>query len=233
MAEVKKGPPKKDSKKPAPPAESPHKVPILIIIWFVILCFLVSYLSTRLGFASVYDLGNAILLFTANIIEPLSFISVFISLILLMAIIYTSFLMGELKKEAKAKIESGRDSSKSANSAGGPADVAIPAGHQNEKWVKIKNHIESGSSNDWRLAIIEADVLLEEMLEKMGYHGNGIGEMLKTVEESDFHTLDDAWEAHKVRNNIAHQGSDYALSSAEAKKVIGLYQKVFEEFFYI
>lgn len=231
MADAKKGGSKKDSKKPAPPAPSPHRVPILIIIWVVIICFFVSFISSRLGFASVYDFGNAILLFVANIIEPLSFISVFISLILLMAIIYTSFLMGELKKEIKAKLESGRESSK--ETSGGPADVAIPAGHENEKWVKIKNHIESGNPNDWRLAIIEADILLEEMLEKMGYQGNGIGEMLKTVEKSDFHTLDDAWEAHKVRNNIAHQGSDFSLSSAEAKRAIDMYQRVFEEFFYI
>ncbi len=233
MAEVKKGPPKKDFKKPAPPAESPHKVPILIIIFVVIACLLVSFISTRLGFSSVYDFGNAILLFTANIIEPLSFISVFISLIFLMGIIYTSFLMGELKKEAKDKLESGRDSGKATAGAGGPADVSIASGHPNEKWLKVQNHIESGNPNDWRLAIIEADIMLEEMLEKMGYHGNGIGEMLKSVEESDFHTLNDAWEAHKVRNNIAHQGSDYALSSTEAKRAIGMYQRVFEEFFYI
>ena len=80
---------------------------------------------------------------------------------------------------------------------------------------------------------MEADIMLEEMLNKMGYKGNGIGEMLKQIEESDFITLNKAWEAHKVRNNIAHRGGDQVLSKDEAERVVGLYKKVFEEFYYI
>ncbi len=103
----------------------------------------------------------------------------------------------------------------------------------NEKWTKILTHIESANANDWALAIIEADIILGEILEKMGYHGEGIGEMLKSAEKGDFKTLDQAWEAHKIRNAIAHQGSDFAMNQREAKRVIGLYRQVFEEFYYV
>jgi hypothetical protein len=75
--------------------------------------------------------------------------------------------------------------------------------------------------------------MLGDILNRMGYQGDSIGEQLKGVEESDFLTLNDAWEAHKVRNQIAHQGSDYPLSERDAKRIIGLYKKVFSEFFYI
>ncbi len=101
------------------------------------------------------------------------------------------------------------------------------------KWDRVKNHIESENENDWRQAIIEADIMLGELLTKMGYKGEGIGEQLKRVEKSDFNTLDDAWEAHKVRNRIAHDGSDYVINKSEAKRVIDLYRKVFDEFYYI
>lgn len=103
----------------------------------------------------------------------------------------------------------------------------------NEKWTKVLTHIESVNSNDWMLAIIEADIILGEILEKMGYQGESIGEKLKRVERADFQTLDQAWEAHKVRNAIAHQGSDFVIDQREAKRIVGLYRQVFEEFFYI
>ncbi len=102
----------------------------------------------------------------------------------------------------------------------------------NKRWAKIQGLIRSYNSNDWKQAIIEADIILDEMLKKMGYKGDSIGERLKTVEPSDFTTLDSAWEAHKFRNRIAHS-SDYNLSKDEAEDVIKLYEEVFKEFFYI
>lgn len=101
------------------------------------------------------------------------------------------------------------------------------------RWKKITEHMESENENDWKQAILEADIILGEILEKMGYQGDGIGEKLRRVEKADFHTLDQAWEAHKIRNIIAHEGASYTLTQYEAKRVTALYKQVFEEFFYI
>lgn len=103
----------------------------------------------------------------------------------------------------------------------------------NARWSQIEKHIESDSPNDWRLAIIEADIMLDEMVKSMGYHGDSLGERLKGIEQSDFTTIDAAWEAHKVRNQIAHAGSDYILTQREARRIINLYRQVFQEFQYI
>lgn len=103
----------------------------------------------------------------------------------------------------------------------------------NEKWEIVIEHIESENANDWRLAILEADIVLGEMLDKLGYQGDGIGEQLKSVNKSDFITIDDAWEAHKIRNLIAHEGASFLITEREAKRAIGLYKKVFEEHRYI
>lgn len=101
---------------------------------------------------------------------------------------------------------------------------------KNKKWETVLGYLNSGNSSDWRLAIIEADVMLEELLRNRGYLGDSIGEMLKSVDGNDFLTLDDAWEAHKVRNEIAHAGQDYQVNERETKRVIALYEKVFKEF---
>ncbi|HCB35062.1 MAG: hypothetical protein A2W52_02210 [Candidatus Taylorbacteria bacterium RIFCSPHIGHO2_02_49_25] len=103
----------------------------------------------------------------------------------------------------------------------------------NKRWERILDRLDSPKESDWRLAVLEADVLLDEMVTHMGYHGDSLGERLRSVEKSDFVTLDKAWEAHAVRNKIAHEGSAFPLANREAKRVIGLYEEVFREFHYI
>ncbi len=100
----------------------------------------------------------------------------------------------------------------------------------NPKWEKVVNHIESLNESDWRIAIIEADIMLGELLEKLSLPGDTIGDKLKAVEKSDFKTLDDAWEAHKIRNRISHDGQTFMMNQRDAKIVIGLYENVFKEF---
>jgi hypothetical protein len=104
---------------------------------------------------------------------------------------------------------------------------------ENKKWDQIQKHIASMNPSDWRVAILEADILLYEMLDQMGYDGDTIAEKLKLIEASDFNTLDLAWRAHKVRNAISHEGSSYEMSYEQAQNTIELYKKVFEEFYFI
>lgn len=100
-----------------------------------------------------------------------------------------------------------------------------------EKWEKVAKLIESDNESDWRQSILEADIILGLLLIKLGYKGESIGEQLRRVVKGDFNTLDQAWEAHKIRNIIAHEGSAYPLTKYEARRIINLYQAVFKEFF--
>lgn len=102
-----------------------------------------------------------------------------------------------------------------------------------KKWRLVMEHMESQNPNDWRQAVMEADIMLSDLLTRLGYRGEGIGEQLKRVEKGDFATLNDAWEAHKVRNRLAHDGTAYAFSKHDALSVINMYKRVFEEFMYI
>lgn len=104
---------------------------------------------------------------------------------------------------------------------------------RNERWERVMTHVSSDNPNDWRLGIIEADVMLDELVTRIGYRGASLGDKLKQVETSDFLTLDAAWEAHKTRNRIAHSGSDFILTQREAKRIIALYEEVFKEFHYL
>ena len=101
---------------------------------------------------------------------------------------------------------------------------------QNPKWKLVEDHMNSDDASKWKLAILEADIILNELLDSLQLHGESIGEKLKAVESSDFDHIEQAWEAHKIRNAIAHQGSEFLITQREAKRVIALYKSVFDEF---
>ncbi len=97
------------------------------------------------------------------------------------------------------------------------------------RWAKVETHALSANPNDWRIAIIDADIMLGEVLHKAGFRADSIGEQLKMVAKGDLLTLDQAWEAHKARNMIAHAGPDFVLTERETKRVLGMFKQVFVE----
>lgn len=98
--------------------------------------------------------------------------------------------------------------------------------NEHPKFAVIQGYMSSQSEALWRIGIMEADNLLFETLRDKGYRGEGLGEMLKTA---SFKTIDLAWDAHKLRNRIAHEGSNFELIEREAKRAFVLYESVFRE----
>ena len=104
---------------------------------------------------------------------------------------------------------------------------------RNPRWDKVLNLVFSANSANWRLAVIEADSMLDALMDQMSFKGENLGEKLKNADRDRFYGLSLAWEAHAVRNKIAHEGSSFNLSGNEAKRVITLYEQIFREFGYI
>jgi hypothetical protein len=104
------------------------------------------------------------------------------------------------------------------------SDAPITEDVHNKRWVNVQTLINSHNVNDWKQAILEADIILDEMLEKMGYQGESIGAKLKQIESSDFMTLNQAWEAHKMRNRIAHKGTQFVLTRGDAERARVLFR---------
>lgn len=104
---------------------------------------------------------------------------------------------------------------------------------KNLRWQDVLTHSDSDRPNDWKLAIIEADIILDELLNTLGYAGTTIGEKLKSVSPASFTTINQAWRAHNVRNRIAHEGADFNLSQMEARQTVAEYKMVFDEFNFI
>ncbi|MEN9552211.1 MAG: hypothetical protein RI935_588 [Candidatus Parcubacteria bacterium] len=94
------------------------------------------------------------------------------------------------------------------------------------KFAIIEGYMNSETETLWRIGVMEADNLLHEVLREKGYQGETLGEMLKAA---SFRTIDLAWDAHKIRNRIAHEGLDFQLTEREAKRAFVLYESVFRD----
>ena len=96
------------------------------------------------------------------------------------------------------------------------------------KWDEIQRHLNSIKEAEWKFAVIEADNLVDSVLKAGGYPGDTMGDRLKNMDKSQIVTLDGLWEAHKIRNRLAHDVT-YFLRYGEAKRAIQLYEKTLKE----
>ncbi len=156
-----------------------------------------------------------------NFFAKYAIFSVLFSVAMIIIVIIYALKYKDVKKKILSKIIVAGSENK--------AEYSIEQ-KKNPKWNLVKEHIDSDDANKWKLAILEADIMLSELLDTLHLPGESIGEKLKAIETSDFTSIEEAWEAHKIRNAIAHQGSEFLITQREAKRIIGLYEKVFDEF---
>lgn len=96
-----------------------------------------------------------------------------------------------------------------------------------KQWTKIKSRLETGLESEYKLAIIEADAILADTFEKLGYSGKTLSEKLKNITPTILPNVEKIWQAHNVRNNIVHD-PNYRLSLDQAKKVLEIYEEAFK-----
>lgn len=182
-----------------------------------------TYLNIEYVFKRIYDfIGPTVSFFTnPHTWITLGIISSSLSIIFLAIIIFSLVRMREIQNEEKHEIDH-------------EIQLALlrdveTARTENPRWHYILTLIESPNESDWRVAIIEADTMLEEVLKDRGFTGDTLSELLEGAKTSGYATIQGAWDAHIVRNQIAHQGSEFPLTQVEGRRIIRLYQNFFEE----
>lgn len=147
-----------------------------------------------------------------------------IVILLIAAILYCLVRLHEIK-EAQKKKDKPEMPAPGAITAGAAA-IAIS---KNEAWEAMRRRMLSDDEAEWRLGIIEADIMLDRVLSQKGYQGETLSDKLKQIGSDKLASVQLAWEAHKVRNRIAHEGGDFVLTRPEARKVLSYFEAVFQE----
>jgi len=96
-------------------------------------------------------------------------------------------------------------------------------------WAKIMERMKTGQEAEMRLAIIEADQILDEILKVSGYIGKTMADRSGQLSSVNLSNIEMVWRAHKVRNRLVHE-ADYSISRVEVEEYIKVYEKAFREF---
>lgn len=96
-----------------------------------------------------------------------------------------------------------------------------------KRWQEIEGLLNRKNEMSFKLAVLEADKLLDHVLKYMGFGGSSLGERLKLACYK-FNKLHQVWPAHKVRNQLVHE-TNYHLGYRKVKDVIKKFRKALEE----
>ena len=218
----------------------PDDAEVLAGLFFIIVILtIIGGLIARVsGFLDRITIGGTSLqsfwdLFVSSYLPIIRVMSVALSVALIVFIMYVTREINKVIAAERSKLEGGRKVQELKTVVSEKDQEVEKFEFQNKRWERVVKLINSQNAPDWKLAILESDIMLGEMLDAMGYRGDSIGEQLKQIEKADFTTLDSAWEAHKIRNSIAHEGEEFLITHREAQRVIRLFEEVFLEFRYI
>lgn len=189
---------------------------VLIVLFLSILSGAVSFLLGFFGDGDIYGIRATF----AHLYAVANIVATVITMIAIVIAIYSFMRISEIAAEETKKL-------------GLALNWNSERTQKNSRWLRVESSMTSLNPSDWKIAILEADNILDEIVERMGYVGDTLGERMKTIEASDFPYLEDAWTAHKTRNSIAHKGTDYELSRSEAERIINMYHRIFKELGYL
>jgi len=97
-----------------------------------------------------------------------------------------------------------------------------------KEWKKLEERLSTQLESEIKLAVIEADSLVDETLKNLGYTGESFGERLDKLTADILPNLGEVRQIHNIRNNIIHDPT-YKLSQDEAKRALAVYEKALIE----
>jgi hypothetical protein len=97
-----------------------------------------------------------------------------------------------------------------------------------KEWKALKEKLDVAGDNDAAMMVIEADALADKALKIFGARGETMGERIKFISGPDFKSTEDLWEAHKMRNQIAH-GDSAGIVYSDAVYAINKFEKALVE----
>lgn len=96
------------------------------------------------------------------------------------------------------------------------------------RWEKICERLEGANISQYKVAILEAEALAEEILTGIGWKGEHVEHRLAAVTDAQLESRPALLEAHQVRNAIILD-PQYQLSREEAEATLGKYKRFFDE----
>jgi len=95
-------------------------------------------------------------------------------------------------------------------------------------WKQIQKRLRSNKMNDLKLAVLETDKVLDEVLRMAGFPGKNLDECLELITPAQIENIEEIKQAHKFKNRIAIE-PDFSITQNEAQISVDIYKKVFQD----
>jgi len=95
-------------------------------------------------------------------------------------------------------------------------------------WKKVRSRLEAGSESEYKLAVIEADDFLNEVLERRGYKGDNFEERINQISSAQLPNKEQVIDIHEVRNSVVYD-PDFELELERAQEIIDVYQSTLRQ----
>lgn len=109
--------------------------------------------------------------------------------------------------------------------------AGIPVSSKNKmlkRWESVLERMRSGNISQYKVAIIEADNIANEILALVGYKGNNLAEKLVTANPDQLPNIEELKKSHEIRNLIVHE-KDYPVDEESAKEAVKAYEKLLHD----
>lgn len=110
-----------------------------------------------------------------------------------------------------------------------PPELVTKKGKLRKKWDKIKQKMETKAEADYKIAIIEADDVIDDLIKRMQYPGENMGERLAGINPGQIENIEELKKAHEIRNRIIHK-EDFEITKEQAEEVMGYYENFLKYF---
>lgn len=94
-----------------------------------------------------------------------------------------------------------------------------------KKWTKIKKRLESGNVSQYKVAILEADVMIDKVLSDMSYPGKNLTERLEKINPAQLPNYEELKNAHQIRNRVIHEAG-FSVDRKEAEEIVAVYENL-------
>lgn len=95
-------------------------------------------------------------------------------------------------------------------------------------FLAIENSLAKENRQSYNMAVVEGDKLLDKAMMEMGISGKTMGERLKKCGKEKFSQLNAVWNAHKLRNQIAHEPG-FKLEYHQARHALTVYKQALKD----
>jgi len=110
-----------------------------------------------------------------------------------------------------------------------PSELTTRKSKLKIRWNKILRRLTSANESEYKVAVIEADNIIDDLIKRLGYKGENLGERLANIPAGQLDNLDEIKEAHEIRNRIIHE-EDFSVSREKAREVIVKYEHFLRHF---